>query len=711
MKVKRLKNYNEPIIHIKKMDDHSLAVIDANTTIYFLDREKLSIKEGFKAKIKHQRYTTKRVDLSTNKKAFGSIVKEDKETRLFSIATKKAVGKITRHQGDVSCIAMDPRNRYLFSCGDDGKTFVMDINNAKLAFTLPPHPDTINDISFNKTGQWVATCSYDKKINLYNLDMMQPNKKLIGHTKPVMKLCFISKNRLVSIDKDSAAIVWNLYDSSVITRLSGIHDDVTAIVSDYNGKFMFIGTKLGYVIAFDMETYELITRDYIKVDSTITSMMFDSKKHFLYIGCENGDVRLYDIYENIDVIKYHIHKRNFKKVEEHIHDNPVLKHTEIYNILDQLWEKTLTKAKKYLEIGKRSEALELLKPYQSLPSKNSIINKTLQDYENFKKFYDLVMSGKYALAYSLANQFPVYKESNLYQKMEDLWRQKMKEAQKLSLNPKTLEQAKEILKPYRGISEKAKDIQDLFLQSDVYNRFRVALSSKDFKQVNVYLEKFPFLKNFPDYHMMLNYAQNLYETALEYLKKNDLGTVLKYLRVLSDFKEYEKKVQELIGDIETRYNFFEALKEENLSKAYDFLAKNEELLETPEGKKLEQKWDKILIKANRHAAKGEIEILKDVLEEFLSIPSKYPAIATIFAYAYMTQLEQAIKREEDQQYIEKGIKNYVLMFGKTEEIENFEKIFKSRYKQSKLNLDLLSAGSIDRWHPSMIVDSIFDSDQ
>jgi len=709
MKVKRLKNYNEPIILIKKMDDHSLAVVDAKTTIYFLDREKLSIQEGFKAKIDHPRYNNKRVDISTNKKAFGSIVKEDKETRLFSIATKKAVGRISRHQGEVSCIAMDPRNRYLFSCGDDGKTFAMDINNAKLAFTLPPHPDTVNDIAFNKTGQWAATCSYDRKVSLFNLDMMQATKKLIGHSKPVMKLCFISKNRLVSIDKESSAIIWNLYDNSIITRLSGIHDDVTAIVSDHDGKFMFVGTKLGYVIVYDLDQdYELVSRDYIKVDSAITSMMFDSKKHFLYIGCENGDVRIYDIYENIDIIKYHIQKRNFKKVDEHIHENPILKHTEIYHILDQLWEKTLNKAKRFLEVGKRSEALTLLKPYQGLPSKNSIINKTLQDYENFKKFYDLVRSGKYALAYSLANQYPVYKESNLYQKMEDLWREKMKEAQKLSLNPKTLEQAKELLKPYRGISEKAKDIQELFVESDVYNRFKIALGSKDFKQVYVYLEKFSFLKNFPDYHLMINYAQNLYETALEHLKNNDLGMVLKYLRVLSDFKEYEKKVHELIGDIETRYNFFEALKEENMSKAYEFLAKNEELLETPEGKKLEQKWDVVLIKANRYAAKGEIEILKDILEDFLNIPSKYPALATIFAYAYMSQLEQAVRREEEQQYIEKGIKNYVSMFGKTEEIESFEKIFKSRYKESKLNLDLLSTGSIERWHPSMIVDSIFD---
>jgi hypothetical protein len=708
MKVKHLKNFNEPIIYINKLQDETLAVIDANTTIRFLDKESFETIDGFKAKIKHKRYKNKRVALSTDKQYFGSIVADDKETRLFSITTKKAIAKVSRHQGEVSCVGLDPRNRYLFSCGDDGKTFAIDIKNAKLAFTLPPHPDTINDIAFNKTGQWVATCSYDRKISVYNLDMMQYNEKLAGHSKPVMKLCFVSKNRLVSIDKDGGTIVWNLYNNSIITRLSGVHDDVTAMVSDTDGKFLFVGTKLGYVIVFDLELYEMIARDYIKLDSTITSMYYDNEEHFLLLGAENGDVRKYNIYEDIEIIKFHVQKRNFKEVEEHIQNNPILKSTEIYHVLETIWDKTLNKARKLLEIGKKEEALKLLKPYQQIPSKNSIINKTLQDYENFQKFYNLVVAGKYALAYSLANQFPVYKNSNLFQKMEEAWREKMKKAQKLSLNPKTIDEAKELLKPYRGISEKAKDIQELFVQSDVYNRFKIALGSKDFKQVYIYLERHPFLKNFPEYHLLLNYAQSLYEKALEHLKKSELSLVLKYLRMLTDFHEYESKVQELIGDIETRYGFFEALKEDDLSKAYDYLAKNEELLETPEGQKLEKHWETTLQEANKYAAKGDILSLEDTLKDFLKIPSKYSAIASIFSYAYMSQLEQAVIVKQPQSMIERGIKNYVSFFGLNEQIETFFKIFQKHYPDTKLNLELLHKGSITMWRPTMIVNSILD---
>ena len=288
MKPKAVKNYNDPIILIKKLDDGNLVVIDRHSTIRFVERDSLKTVDGFKAKIEHQRYKNRVIDFATNRKFFASVNADAKETRLYSLVTKKAIAKIARHQGKVSCIGIDPKNRYLFSCGEDGKTFGMDMENGKLALTLPYHPDTINDIAFNKTGQWAATCSYDRKVSVYNLDMMQPLGKLRGHSKPVMKAAFISKNRLVSVDKEASAIVWDLFDQSIITRLGGIHDDVTAVAAEPEGKFLFFGTKLGYLIVYDVEGYELIDRSYLKLSSAITSLYFDEDGDFLYIGSEGG---------------------------------------------------------------------------------------------------------------------------------------------------------------------------------------------------------------------------------------------------------------------------------------------------------------------------------------------------------------------------------------------------------------------------------------
>jgi len=74
----------------------------------------------------------------------------------------------------------------------------------------------------------------------------------------------------------------------------------------------------------------------------------------------------------------------------------------------------------------------------------------------------------------------------------------------------------------------------------------------------------------------------------------------------------------------------------------------------------------------------------------------------------MIQLEQAIKRKEDKHLIENGIKNYILCFGIQDQIESFFNIFMKYYKDSKLNLELQTKGSLSMWRPSMIVKSILD---
>ena len=74
----------------------------------------------------------------------------------------------------------------------------------------------------------------------------------------------------------------------------------------------------------------------------------------------------------------------------------------------------------------------------------------------------------------------------------------------------------------------------------------------------------------------------------------------------------------------------------------------------------------------------------------------------------MIQLELAIKAKKDQAVIENGIKNYILNFGLQDQILSFYEIFKAKFPSSKLNLELLTKGSLSMWRPSMIIDSILD---
>ncbi len=708
MKAIRTKNFKEPIILIKILNDDSLLVVDAQTTVRFLEKNSLELLNGFKGKINHLRYKTNVVSFSNDGAYFVSLSADCKESKLYDSKTKKNIAKVNRHHGEVSCVGIDPLARYMFSCGDDGKTFAIDIKSGKLAFTLPIHIDTINDIAFSKNAQWIATASYDRKIQLFNLSIMTPKQQLKAHSSPIIKLEFLSKQRLCSIDKKNSAIIWNINSGKVLHRLQGIHDDVTQVTVGSDNKFLFIGTSLGYVLVYELETYELLDKKYIKLRSTITAIYFDESTHELIIGTDDGDVLFYDIYYGEKFLKELLQQRDLVSIQTHVDTNPLLKYTQVYTLVSNLWEKTFAKAKLYLQNNDTASAISLFKIFKNIPAKNKIMQKTIQEYSEFGKFTLLVKQGKLPLAYGLANLHPLYKETKIYKSLELQWKKSFTAAQKYALDPKGADKAKELLAPYRGISEKTKLIQDLLTQGEVYKRFKIAIGQKDFKIAHELIKQHKFLMEFSEYDSLMNYADTLYIKSQELIKKSDTHTAIKMLRILLDFSDFENEAKELILDIESKQKFFNAIKEKDIILAYNLLSISEDLQETDDGARLQEQWNLDLGKANALAVKGNIDEIEAVMKLYMNISSKYMALGSIFGWAYMVQLENAIRQKKPQAAIENGIKNYILCFGVQNQIENFFKIFKKYYKNSKLNLELQTKGSLSMWRPSMIVNSILD---
>ena len=708
MEVIRSKGINKAVILLKLLDDGRLVVVDEETTVRFMDREDLSMIAGFKVNIKHRSYKSQVVEFSNDGEFFASLTSDAKESRLFSSKTKKLIAQVDRHHGEASCVGIDPLNRYMFSCGDDGKTFAIDIKSGKLVFTLPAHVDTINDIAFTPNGNWVATCSYDRKISLFSLVTMTAKKKLKAHAAPIMKMQFLTKNRLLSVDKKSSAIIWNMHEAKVIERLQGIHDDVTQVVTSKDDKFLFIGTALGYVLLYDLDTYELLSPKYIKIASPITSLVFDELNNYLIVGTDDGFIMYYDIYEGEEKLKDFLQRKKFDAIQKEADANPVLAYTQIYKLVSNLWENTLEKAKIALQSNDKAKAMVLFNTFKNIPSKNRIIQKTIADYVEFEKFAKFAKEGKLALAYSLANTYPVYKESKIYKALEERWKKTFTIAQKYILDPKGVDKAKEVLSAYRGISQKTKLIQDLMTQVEIYKRFRAAIGQKDFRICFELIKQHKFLKEFPEYDVLMKYADSLYIKSQQFITQGDTHSAIKMLRILSVFDDFKDEVKELMADIESKQKFFTAIENDDMASAYDMMALLEDLEYTPDGERLQTQWKKDQMVANAYAVNGDALGTKEALLAYMKITSKNTAIATVFAWCYMVQLEDKARENTPQQSIENGIKNYMMSFGLQDQIENFFLLFKEKYPSTKLSLEHLKQGSMTMWRPSMIVESILE---
>ncbi len=698
----------KPVIYLNILKDKKLLAVDSDTTVRTFTTEELTLASGFKANIKHERYKTQVVTFSEEGDYFATLSSDCRESRLYNAKTKKVIARVSRHQGEVSCVGIDPLTRFMFSCGDDGKTFVTDIKSGKLIFTLPPHADTINDIVFSPKGTWVATAGYDRKISLFSLVTMTHKEKFKAHSAPIVKMRFLSKNRLLSVDKNAKAIVWNIHSGKVLMRLEGIHDDVVSVTTSKDDQFLFLGTALGYILLYDLNTYQQLSSKYIKMESPLTYLEFDKENDYLIVGTVDGFIAYYDIYEGQDRLMELLKMKKFQEIEKSSLANPILAYTNIYDMVSNLWENTLKKAKILLQNGENKKALLLFGHFVNIPNRNKVIQKIIKDYEQYDKFVQFAKERKLALAYSLANTFPVYKESKIYQALEKQWKKSFVAAQKLSLSAKGMDRAKEMLAPYRGISDKTRLIQDMMTKGEIYKRFLAYFGKRDFKMCSELLKQYKFLKEFPEYDTLSNYADSVYMKLYESVNKGDTYTASKYLKILSEFDDFRDELNELSKSIAAKQKFFDAVENNNLLVAYELLDANEELLETEDGIKLNKQWLKDMAMANGFALAGDTNGLKDTLHIYLNITSKYRALANEFAWCYSTQIEQKIAGEALQKEIEKGIKNYILNFGLEDQIVVLFEKFQKAYPESKLNIELLREGSSSMWRPSMIVSSILE---
>jgi len=706
MELVNSKSVVEPVILLQILDNNTLLVVDANTTVRYLKHDSLELFGGFKVGINHERYKSSVVAYSQNGEYLATLSADCRESRLYNTQSKQMVTKVDRHHGEASCVGFDPLSRYMFSCGDDGKTFAIDVKSGKLVFTLPHHADTINDIAFTKNANWVATASYDRKISLFNLVTMSPKDKLIAHSAAVIKLKFFSKNKLVSVDKNSSAIIWDIYTGKVLQRLEGIHDEVTQMCISDDEQFLFLGTALGYILLYDLNTYELISGKYIKMVSPITSLAFDGDLNYLIVGTDDGFLMQYDIYEGETKLKELLKRKDFAEIHKLAEYNPILTYTKVYKLISNLWENTLKQAKIALQNGDKNKTMLLFNQFKDVPAKNRIIQKLLKDYAEFDKFLNFAKEGKLALAYGLANTYPVFKDSKVYQALEERWKKTLVQAQKYILQPKGIPKAKEILAPYRGISEKTKFVQEILTKGEIYKRFKSAIGQKEFKICFELIKRHPFLKEFPDYDALITYGDTLYIQAHKYIKEDNTHSALKLLQVLKIFSDFSEEAQELIQEIQTKQKFFNAVQDNDIATAYNMMAVSEDLLETDDGIILQQQWNNDVMKANKYAALGSVQDVYEVLKPYMKIESKYTSLATIFGWCYIVQLETALEQNISQTVLEKGIKNYILSFGSQDQIEDYFESFKKKYPASKLNFELLKKGAISMWRPSMIVKSI-----
>ena len=705
MKVLKSLNIKTPIVQLKLLVNGTMGIIDSQTPIRILSMEDYKLVGGFKSNIQHERLSPFVADIAFMGDYSISLIPKSNKAALFSVNKKELLCTVGRHQGEVESVAIDPNSRYCVTCGQDGKVFIWVIKTGRLVFTMPPHADFVTSVAFSDNGQWIATGSFDRSINVLNLATMKQPLKLKSHSSVIVKILFLPNARLLSADREGNLIFWDIKSGKALKRPGKMNDDVTTMCISADKRFVFVGTKLGYIGLYDVRAMELVRQRYIKESEEVTALAFIESGSRLAVGTAQGNVHFYSLLGDEAAYMELLRRREYKEFYAVLEENPILQYSKMYELAEKMWEDLLVRVKLYLEKGEKDKAKELLNLFNGIPKKNAFILQIIRDYEKYSQFQTYIQEGRFPLAYSMAKQYTTFQDSEPYRKMEARWKKLFAKAQAVIVGVDGEEKARTLLASYRGISEKTLLIQQLFTEKRLYEYFKKVIAARDFVKFFELTRNHPFLKEFPDYNTIIEYSDKLHLQALKLYQSGDITTVKKICEILIHFPDYSNEAREILETIKVKHLFLDAITSENFLNAFSYLSSYPLLYETPEAQKLETHWNEVLDVALRYAAKGSVEELQKYFVYYLPITAKYSAIGAVFSQCYGVQLEQKFRASAPPDELERGIKNYISMFGCDDYILYFFNLYAKKY-ETKMELSEVKEGSLETWSPLMIIDDI-----
>jgi len=695
-----------PISKIQYIGNDKIVVIDQLNTVRFFNLDELKLDGGFKINLPENRLFSNSVSISYNGNYLGLTIPKKNKAAIWNLENKKLAHTVGWHKGEIESIAFDYKSRYMATGGTDGRTHLWNIETGKMVGNLAPHSDYVTAIAFSQNSVWCATGSYDKSISITNISSMQFAYKMRIHSTMVTKIKFLKNFLMVSGDREGNLIISNYAKGKVHKRLPKLPDTVVDFVFDAHEKYMFASTKNKNLFLFDLIKHDIITDQFIKVNSTITCLEFIPSLMYLIIGTVDGILYIYDILSDEKELETYIQEKNYANAYELVQNNPLLKDSISYHHLEKIWEKTISKAQKLLEQSQKDVAEQILKPFMAIPSKRMFIQSLFKDFAEFEKFKTLVLKKKYPLAYSLANKYPTFKQTSYYKHMEKEFKKAFAIARQLMYDKTKEDYIKQILMPFRGVPEKTPLIQSLANEKEIYKLLKQKLAQKNFKDFFELISRNPFLADLDEYEKALEFGEKLLKAAQNALKEGNYNKVLQYSRMLEQFPMYQEQAKDLIYEANILANFIQLVANKEYDKVYEYVQKEPFLEETEDYKHLEEIWENKVKEAEQYSAKGDVEHILKSLEHYMKIKEKLPRIGELVKSAYLYQLLEKLKTETDDKTIEKGFKNYIKIFGLDLEVSDL--ITLAQKSGRKLDFTHIEEGDKRYWYKNNLPLNIFE---
>jgi len=625
---------------------------------------------------------------------------------ILHIASKIVIKKIKTDNEIINMLEFDLESKYIIAASTSGRILQYRYDGSSLLARL--YSFGVNEKVHNSSRSLVSSIAFHKNFvtiggncgTIFTINLNSRTNKVIIQNKKlrINALSFIDEETIISGDEKGNLYINSLKNSKLLKKIETGFTSIKQIVLMPNPNFILVIGNASYVSLYDIRSFKLIHAKYIKFSDTVKKVIVFDETNLLGV-LNNNTIKKIILPDRLELKSLIIHN-SLDKAYFLIKKNAMLKDTPEYRELETAYKKIYNFATKALINQNKEKALQLTSIFKYVDEKQEDIELLFKSFEHFNRFRSLYIEKKIPLAYTLSTKFPALQKTFQYTKMEEMWKDVFKNAQRqISLGQPG--NAKALFNDYLTVAPKRALIKLVLNHNEEFLSFIKAIETKNFKTIDKLVKENKLLTQIPSYKNIEKEINKALKELDEDINSCDLDSAIDKISKLQSIDSIDTLITEKKNTCKALKILQDAYDKNDFIKCYESIDKYSTLDSTQLGVLLHEHWTKRISKCEDFALKGNIKDIKLTLGELIHLSTRRDQIGDLFRVSFHTKIKILLAKKSYNK-AENIIYSYIDIFGLDNEISSIMNLYNNKAKK-QLALSQNSRQDRDSWINSSII--------